>query len=167
MIILRTIGSSSEIGSRFFAAVWEKIGRGDEKMRQDIAGGAKGRVLEIGAGTGFNLRYYGAEVEGVIASDPSSHMLRRAESRVKEASVPVELEQTPADELPFEDDYFDSVVSTLVMCSVDDPAKTLSEIRRVLKPDGEFRFYEHVRSNNKVIGCFQKRYPSGAPFLMF
>ena len=105
MFILRSVKASSneKRGGRFFAAIWEKIGRGNEKIRQDIAGGAKGRVLEIGSGTGFNLRYYGAEVEGVVASEPNAHMLRRAESRVDEASVPVELRQVSADELPFED----------------------------------------------------------------
>ncbi len=146
---------SSERGSRINAAIWDKIGGGSKKHRIDIAGGARGRVLEIGAGTGFNLRYYGTEVESVVATEPSVYMLRRAERRAKGVAVPVELKPAPAEELPFEDASFDTVVSTLVMCSVKDPAKALSEIRRVLKPGGEFRFYEHVRASNRAVGFVQ------------
>ncbi|MCI0440280.1 MAG: class I SAM-dependent methyltransferase [Chloroflexi bacterium] len=155
--MIRLLGSRkpSALGSRVNAAIWDKIGRGAKKHRSDIAGGARGRVLEIGAGTGFNLSYYGPEVEGVVASEPSPHMLRRAEPRAREAAVAVELKQAPAEELPFEDASFDTVVSTLVMCSVKDPAKALSEIRRVLKPGGEFRFYEHVRASNRAVSFVQ------------
>jgi len=134
---------------------------GEEKgflkhVRSHIVGGARGRVLEVGAGTGANFPYYEtSDARTVVATEPDPYMLARARRRLEELNLPIELQQAPAEGLPFADDSFDTVVSTLVMCTVDDLQEALREIRRVLKPGGEFRFYEHVRSTHSVGAFFQ------------
>jgi ubiquinone/menaquinone biosynthesis C-methylase UbiE len=110
-------------------------------LRSRVAGEATGRVLEIGAGTGFNFPYY-ADGTSVVATEPNPDMLRRAELRAREHGI--ELRAAPAERLPFPDGSFDSVVATGVFCSVDDPARALAEVHRVLRPGGELRFNEHV-----------------------
>ena len=82
-------------------------------------------------------------------------MMRQAEAKAAESSAQIELKRAPAAKLPFEDASFDTVVGTLVMCSVDDQAKALAEVRRVLKPTGEYRFFEHVRYENPIGGLTQ------------
>lgn len=139
-------------GHKWFAALYDRIIASEERgflgdVRRDVAGGAKGKVLEIGAGTGLNFGHYSDSAE-VVATEPDPYMLKRAERRAAEAKHPIELRQASAEELPFEDASFDVVVGTLVMCSVPQPEKALAEIRRVLKPGGEYRFYEHVRYGN-------------------
>ena len=112
-------------------------------------------MLEIGAGTGANFRHYTELAEQVVATEPDPYMLRKARVRAPNAARPIELHQAPADDLPFEDGAFDTVVATIVLCTVPDPLKALGEIRRVLRPRGELRFYEHVRSDNAVAALFQ------------
>jgi ubiquinone/menaquinone biosynthesis C-methylase UbiE len=139
---------SAERGHRWFAASYERRGRRgsdyDEELRSRVAGEAAGRVLEIGAGTGFNFPYYAPEAS-VVATEPDPEMLRRAEPRAREHGI--ELRAGPAEHLPFPDASFDTVVSTGVLCAVDDPVRALSEIRRVLRPGGTIRFSEHVRAD--------------------
>jgi ubiquinone/menaquinone biosynthesis C-methylase UbiE len=138
-------------GHRWFAAIYDRLMGAKERsafmrgVREEIAGGAKGRVLEVGCGTGFNLPYYSDKAEQLVVTEPDPYMLARARKRAAELGRPIDIQQAPAEELPFDDGSFDTVVSTLVLCSVGDPGKALAEVRRVLKPSGEFRFYEHVR----------------------
>lgn len=144
------MSAKSETGHRWFAAIYDRMMAGAEKsfmreVRRGIAGGAQGRVLEIGAGTGANFPYYTEAAVSVVAVEPDPFMARRAREKVKQARVPIDLRQAPAEVLPFGDETFDTVVATLVLCSVKDPAKALAEIRRVLRPGGQLRFYEHVR----------------------
>jgi ubiquinone/menaquinone biosynthesis C-methylase UbiE len=106
-------------------------------------------VLEIGAGTGANFRYYQA-AQRVVATEPDPFMLRRAAQRARAARCPIRLCQCYAEALPFPDRAFDTVVSTLVLCSVVDPARSLAEIKRVLRPSGTFRFIEHVRGHGML-----------------
>lgn len=140
---------SAERGHRWFAACYErKAGRGERTeytrtMRTRVAGEAGGRVLEIGAGTGFNFPYYTAG-ESVVATEPDPQMLRRAEPRARDHGI--ELRPAPAERLPFADESFDTVVSTGVFCSVDDPMRALGEVHRVLRPGGTLRFWEHTRA---------------------
>lgn len=136
-------------GHKWFAAIYDRMIAPQEvrflrDVRREVVGGAKGKVLEIGAGTGLNFPHYqdGAEV---TATEPDPYMLEKARKRLAEASRPIDLRQASAEDLPFEDNSFDTVVGTLVMCSVPRPQRALAEIRRVLKPGGEYRFYEHVR----------------------
>lgn len=139
-------------GHRLYAALYDVcVKLSDRQMapyRLFAAEGATGRVLEIGAGTGANLAYYRwAMVESLDLTEPDRHMARKA--RKKLLSAPegrVRLHEAPAEALPFPDAGFDTVVSTLVLCTVDDPAAALAEIRRVLKPDGSLRLVEHVRA---------------------
>jgi ubiquinone/menaquinone biosynthesis C-methylase UbiE len=145
-------------GHKWFAAVYDRLMSSAERsfmkgVREEIAGGAGGRVLELGAGTGANFAYYGLDADEVFAIEPDPYMLDRARRRADEASRPIDLRQAPAEEIPFEDASFDTVVSTLVMCSVDDPARALSEARRVLKPSGKLRLYDHVRYEH-AFGAF-------------
>ena len=140
---------AAEKGHQLFAAVYDRLMASPERsymkgVRREIVGGAGGRILEIGAGTGSSFPYYRDDVE-VVATEPDPFMLRRAERRARETGRSIELRQAPAEALPFEDGSFDTVVATLVLCTVTDPAKALSEIKRVLKPKGQLRFYEHVR----------------------
>jgi ubiquinone/menaquinone biosynthesis C-methylase UbiE len=138
---------SAERGRRWFAAAYERRGRRGEspyqrELRSRVAGEATGRVLEIGAGTGFNFPYYG-DGTTVVATEPNPEMLRRAEPRARELGI--ELRAAPAEHLPFPDASFDTVVATGVFCSVDDPSRALAEVHRVLRAGGELRFNEHVR----------------------
>ena len=135
-------------GHKWFAAIYDRMSAPEERrfmgeVRAELAGGARGKILEIGAGTGLNFPHYrdGAEV---IATEPDPYMRQRAQRRLMEAGKHIELRKASAEELPFESDSFDTVVGTLVMCSVPHPQRALAEIRRVLKPGGEYRFYEHV-----------------------
>lgn len=141
-------------GHKWFAAVYDRMiapaERGFMKdVREEIAGGASGRVLEIGAGTGANFAYYPAGLE-VVATEPDPYMMRKAETKAGDSKARIELKQASAAKLPFDDASFDTVVGTLVMCSVDDQTQALTEVRRVLKPTGEYRFFEHVRYENPI-----------------
>jgi ubiquinone/menaquinone biosynthesis C-methylase UbiE len=141
--------TDSKRGHRWFAALYDFVNRWSEKrvlrhLRPFVAGEAPGQILEIGAGTGTNLPYYRL-AEKIVATEPDPFMLSRARKRAAQLGLSVELHQCPAEALPFPDGSFDTVVSTLVLCTVNDPARSLAEIRRVLKAGGTFRFMEHVR----------------------
>lgn len=117
------------------------------QRRTRVAGGARGRILEIGMGTGLNLPYYLPEqVKELVGLEPDEAMAVRAHRRAENLPLPVVFAETSAEILPFDDAYFDTVVGTLVLCSVPDPLKALREARRVLKKDGELRLLEHVQS---------------------
>lgn len=149
---------SAERGHRWFAATYERRGRRgesgyNEQIRRRVAGEATGRTLEIGAGTGFNFPYYPENAE-VVGIEPDPHMLRRVEPRAREHGI--ELRAAPAERLPFPNASFDTVVSTGVFCAVDDPARALSEVDRVLRPGGLLRFSEHVRAPRKARRLMQR-----------
>jgi ubiquinone/menaquinone biosynthesis C-methylase UbiE len=125
------------------------------RQRARTAGTAVGRVLEIGVGTGLNLPFYGRADE-LVGVDPDPHMLRRAARRAAEvARCPVELAEAGAESLPFDDHAFDTVVSTLSLCTIPDPEAAIGEARRVLKDTGRFVFLEHVRSDRRALGALQ------------
>jgi ubiquinone/menaquinone biosynthesis C-methylase UbiE len=133
----------------------EKAGLG--ALREALLAGASGRVLEIGAGTGANLSYYGPAAQSLTVTEPESPMLRRLQRRVSEQARQAEVLQAPAEDLPFEDDSFDTAVSTLVLCGVSDQSRALSELRRVLRPGGRLIFIEHVRSDDPGLARWQDR----------
>lgn len=126
-------------------------------MRAALLRNARGRVLEIGAGTGFNIRHYPAEVTQVVLTEPGEALLERARRRAAEGGRSVEAVRARAEALPFDDASFDTVVSTLVLCSVRDQDKALAEVRRVLKPGGAFLFIEHVRADDPRSARWQDR----------
>ncbi len=134
-----------------FARVYPRIAafadaHGSIEHRQEMLAGVRGRVVEIGAGTGSNFRHYQPEVTQVMAVEPEPRLRALAEKAATEAPVPVEVVAGLAEELPLEDDGFDVAVCSLVLCTIADVPGALAEARRVLKPGGELRFYEHVRS---------------------
>jgi ubiquinone/menaquinone biosynthesis C-methylase UbiE len=148
--------------SRIFAMTYdrqvakvEQAGLGE--MRQRLLSGASGRVLEVGGGTGANLGHYGPGVESLTVAEPYPPMLRRLQRRAGDKAPGATIVQAPAEELPFEDGSFDSVVSTLVLCGVDDQARALDELRRVLRPGGKLLFLEHVRADDPELAHRQDR----------
>src|SRR5205807_5675943 len=140
---------SSQIFHPRFAAFYERYARlGTERrltdpLRQETAGQAYGVILEVGAGTGLNFSWYRPEqVERVEAIEPDSAMLAYARERVRQAGVPIRLTQASVEALPFADASFDSVVVTLVFCSVGNPAQGMQEIIRILNPQGTLFLFE-------------------------
>lgn len=113
-------------------------------QRRQVIPQAAGRVLEVGIGTGLNLRFYDrAKVQSLVGIDPAQQMHRLARRRSQRAGLPVELRQLTAERLPLDSGSFDSVVCTYTLCSVSDPAAALAEMRRVLRPGGRLLFAEH------------------------
>jgi ubiquinone/menaquinone biosynthesis C-methylase UbiE len=150
------------VRERLFAALYDPLSAKPERtfgaeVKRKLLANAGGRVLEIGVGTGLSLPHYPPGVE-LVAVEPSEPMLRRARRRAAELGRNVTFVEAPAEELPFEDGSFDTVVSLAVLCSVDDQASVLSEIRRVLRPGGRFIFLEHVRSDDPQLARRQDRW---------
>jgi ubiquinone/menaquinone biosynthesis C-methylase UbiE len=148
--------------SRFLALTYDRQRAKVEKaglsaLREGLIGQASGRVLEIGAGTGANLALYGAAVESITLTEPERPMIRRLERRVREHAPGATVLRAPAEDLPFEDDAFDTAVSTLVLCGVDDQPRALRQLHRVLRPGGRFLFIEHVRSDEPELARMQDR----------
>lgn len=128
-----------------------------EEYRRHIVPAARGRVLEIGVGSGRNLPLYGEGAEIVLAIDPSRPLLEKAVRRAEKARVPIDLRQGSAMEIPFEDKSLDTVVMTWTLCSIADPARALGEVRRVLKPEGALLFVEHGLSPDPGVARWQIR----------
>jgi ubiquinone/menaquinone biosynthesis C-methylase UbiE len=118
---------------------------------------ATGRVLEIGIGSGLNLPYYGAHVERVLGLDPSSKLLAMIRNAADKGSVPVELIEGSAEEIPLARQSIDTIVSTWTLCSVPDVARSVRDMRRVLKPDGRLLFVEHGLSPDRNVRAWQNR----------
>jgi ubiquinone/menaquinone biosynthesis C-methylase UbiE len=118
--------------------------RGATDHRRRLLQGLSGTVVEIGAGHGLNFPLYPPEVTEVIAIEPEPTLRSQAETAAKSATVPIRVLAGVADELPLEDASADAAVASLVLCSVPDQQRAFAEIRRVLRPQGELRFYEHV-----------------------
>ena len=128
--------------SKFFAATYDRQMKKVEKaglsdLRAGLVAQACGRVLEIGGGTGANLPHYGPAVTSLTITEPETPMLKRLERRVLAEAPGTTVLRAPAEDLPFEDGSFDVVVSTLVLCGVDDQPRALREIHRVLRPEGQ------------------------------
>lgn len=150
------------MGSPFFAAVYDRLMASTERAgladrRAALIADARGATLEVGAGTGLNLRHYPDAVTELVLTEPDSHMARRLRSRVADAGRPVEVVEAPAERLPLEDARFDTAVVTLVLCTVNEPAQALAEIARVLKPGGRLLFIEHVRADASGLVRWQDR----------
>ena len=143
-----------------FARMYERISeesdrRGTAEHRARALTGLKGRVIEVGAGNGRNFAHYPAAVTEVVAVEPEDRLRALAERAARYTPVPVRVGAGHADDLPVEDASFDAAVASLVLCSVPSLERALAELRRVLRPGGELRFFEHVRSANPLVGAFQ------------
>lgn len=142
------------LSSRLLAPVYDRLLRPTEQAclsdwRAELVSPLRGAVLDIGAGTGANLPHYSPRLERLVAAEPDRHMRKRLRERLPSTRARnVEISDASADALPMADDAFDAVVSTLVLCSVGDPARALAEYRRVLKPGGKLVFIEHVRAHD-------------------
>ena len=138
---------------------------GLREVRRRLLADAEGRVLEIGGGTGANLLLYGPSVESLTVTEPEQPMLRRLDRKVREQAPLTKVLRASAEELPFPDNSFDTVVSTLVLCGVEDQTQSLREVRRVLRPGGRFLFIEHVRADSTRLARWQDRLqPAWKPF---
>ncbi len=147
---------------RIFPAVYERSIKATEdaglrEMRKDLLAEASGRVLEIGAGTGLNLGLYPEAVEELVLVEPDPHMAKRLRPKLNDSGRQATVIEDSAERLPFEDASFDTVVATLVFCTIPDPAAALREAARVLKPGGRLLFLEHVRSPDLSLARWQDR----------
>src|SRR6266516_6680149 len=122
----------------------ERAGLADR--RAELVASARGATLELGAGTGLNLRHYPPAVTELVLTEPDRHMARRLRARAARGQRPAEVVEAPAERLPFDDQRFDTAVATLVLCTAEDPGRALAEVGRVLRPGGRLLFIEHVRA---------------------
>ncbi|MGH3335750.1 MAG: class I SAM-dependent methyltransferase [Nocardioides sp.] len=149
-------------GSRFTATLYDPFLWFGERLgmrarRRRLISTARGRVLEIGAGTGLNLSHYPDEIDELVLVEPSEPMANQLERRRSKSGRSARIVAAPAEALPFGDGSFDTVVSTLVLCTVADPEGALAEVRRVLRPGGRLLFCEHVRSDSARVARWQDR----------
>jgi ubiquinone/menaquinone biosynthesis C-methylase UbiE len=130
-----------------------------QDYRRELVPDARGRVLEVGVGSGMNLPFYAADVREVVGVDPSAELLEMARNRAAEAGRPVTLTRASATSMPLENASFDTIVMTWTLCSIPDPAAALREMRRVLRPGGTLLFIEHGLSPDAGVARWQHRLP--------
>jgi SAM-dependent methyltransferase len=143
----------TEVRNPFFARMYTRMVRREPAeqvgYRRELLAGLEGRVVEIGPGAGANFAHYPTAVTEVVAAEPEPYLREQASVAAASAPVAVQVVDAVADELPFEDGAFDAAVASLVLCTVPEPARTLRELHRVLRPGGELRFYEHVHAHRQ------------------
>ncbi len=149
---------SNPLFARFFhRCCGRDRGRGERELRRELLSEARGRVVEVGAGNGINFQHYPATVTELIAVEPEPYLRGQAEQAATRAPIPVEVVPGVAGALELSDDSVDVVVVCGVLCSVPDQGAALTEFKRVLRPGGELRFYEHVRSRRPAFAAWQRR----------
>lgn len=141
-------GPLQRVWGHCFAAIynpvfWRTERAGNAARRAKLLASASGTVLELGAGTGLNLEHYPDDVE-LVLTEPEEPMAKRLERKLRGTDRPGEVLRTGAEQIPLANDSVDTVVSTLVLCTVADPDRALAEARRVLRPGGQLLFLEHV-----------------------
>ncbi|HWJ51249.1 MAG TPA: methyltransferase domain-containing protein [Solirubrobacteraceae bacterium] len=141
-----------------FARVWARMSGkvGTDRVRRELVAGLSGRVVEVGAGDGRNFAHYPPEVRDVLAVEPEPYLRQIASTTARSARVPIAVVDGVAELLPVEDGTCDSVISSLVLCSVSDQRTVLAELHRVLVPGGELRFFEHVVAERSVGQAVQR-----------
>lgn len=161
--IAQTTPSASSAGwARTFAAtydtfLWAGERAGARALRAELLDQARGCTVEIGAGTGLNLPHYPEELDDLVLLEPDPAMRSRLERNLDRRGRRARLVDASAEELPFDDASVDTVVSTFVLCTVDAPGVALLEIARILRPDGQLLFIEHVRSSSPSLARWQDR----------
>jgi len=151
------------IWGRVFAALYDRTLAASEEAglaerRRALLAAAHGRVVELGAGTGLNLAHYPpGGIEELVLVEPEEAMARRLRRRLASSPLPARVISARGESLPLPDGHFDVAVATLVLCTVGDPTRTLSELRRVLRPGGRLLFLEHVRAEEPKLARWQDR----------
>ncbi|WP_082962056.1 class I SAM-dependent methyltransferase [Mycobacterium sp. 852014-52144_SCH5372336] len=130
---------------------------GMRRRRAALLADAYGRVVEIGAGTGLNVAHYPEAVTELVLTEPEPGMRRKLSRRVRQCDSATSIVDAPAERLPFDDASVDTVVSTLALCTVDEPERALREIARVLRPAGQLLFIEHVRASSRLLAACQDK----------
>jgi SAM-dependent methyltransferase len=158
------------LGERLSATIYDPIlwlaeRRGMRGRRRELLSQARGRTVEIGGGTGLNLAHYPQGLEELVLAEPDAGMRGRLRRRAARTRRPASVIDAGAELLPFEDGSVDTVVSTLVLCTVEHPRRALREIARVLAPDGQLLFIEHVRAGSRGRSWLQDRL--AAPWAAF
>ncbi len=150
------------VDSRMGAALYnpflwagEKLGMA--RLRRELLADARGATLEIGAGTGLNLAHYPAGLDELVLAEPGARIGDHIDLDRGPVGVPKRLVEAPAEYLPFGDGSFDTVVATLVLCTVTDPQRAVAEAARVLRPGGRLLFLEHVRAEGGWRRAMQRR----------
>ena len=156
-------GAYDATWGRIFASIYDRMLAASEEAglrdrRRELLSAASGRTLELGAGTGANVGLYPAAVTELILTEPFEPMAKQLRERVAETGREATVLVAPAERLPIDDASIDTVVVTLVLCTVEDPAATLAEVDRVLKPGGRLLFMEHVRSEDPRLARKQDRF---------
>ncbi|MCP3987376.1 MAG: class I SAM-dependent methyltransferase, partial [bacterium] len=143
---------------RIMPPMLDRAMRGFGSYREETLAEAKGDVLEIGFGTGLNLRYYPESIDRLSTIDPMDALQQKVQARINAVPFPVERHHLPADGgLPFEAGRFDTVTVTWTLCTIPDAHAALTEMRRVLSPQGKLLFIEHGRSDDSRIAGWQDR----------
>jgi ubiquinone/menaquinone biosynthesis C-methylase UbiE len=130
---------------------------GMRRRRRRLLAEAYGRVVEIGSGTGLNIALYSDAVDELVLTEPEPAMRRKLERRLQRNGLGAQIFDAPAQRLPLADESVDTVVSTLVLCTVEDPERSLREIARVLRPGGQLLFIEHVRASSRWVAAIQDK----------
>jgi ubiquinone/menaquinone biosynthesis C-methylase UbiE len=130
--------------------------RGGAEHRRRLLAGLRGRVIEVGAGSGVSFAYYPASVTELVAVEPEAHLRAMAKEAAAAAPIAVRVVEGVADALPLDDASMDAAVVTAVLCSVSDPAAALRELARVIRPGGELRFFEHVAARSRRLARLQR-----------
>jgi ubiquinone/menaquinone biosynthesis C-methylase UbiE len=158
---MRTLAQQRRVHHPLFARVYARVGHlmdaeiGDHRRR--LLAGLTGRVLEVGAGNGLNFPHYPATVTEVLAVEPEPYLRHLALAAARQAPVPIRVVDGTAEAMPAPAGAVDAVVASLVLCTVTDLDQALAETRRVLRPGGSLRFYEHVRAEDPRLARWQDR----------
>jgi ubiquinone/menaquinone biosynthesis C-methylase UbiE len=150
-----------QVNHPVFARLYERLSvkedeRGASEHRRELLDGLTGRVIEVGAGNGRNFAHYPEEVTEVLAVEPEPHLRESALDAARSASVPVRVVDGVAGRLPAENESFHVGIASLVLCTVPDQDEALAELRRVIRPGGELRFYEHVVSERAAFARLER-----------